>query len=787
MRRAAALLSAVAAALCLAPIASASVRAVTVEGVVQLMHADARVAGAPPTRFLALRTTTGLLTLRVGRGVSVRPGTWMRLTGQRRGTTLRVTAARRSAPRSPRARRLAATTRFAAAPAAPNLAVVAFNFTDRTTQPWTIPTITSTVFGGNGSVKNYFAEQSFGKTNLTGSVLGWYTIPSTSTTCDFSTWGALADAQAGAALSGFSHVMYLFPDVPACAWSGLGMLPGPYTWVNGALGLYVMAHELGHNFGAHHSNAYDCTSSGTRVSLSGTCTSFEYGDPFSVMGTGWSRQFATFHKGELGWLAGTSTHTVTASGTYTIAPAAATTGAVQLLRIARAGAALYVDVRRPFGTWFDNFAPTDEGVGGVMIRRGPFAFNATQPALIDATPSTPTFADAPLDPGQTLTDPVTGITITTVSVDASGAVVDVVIPGSGVAPSAPAGVIATPAAGGVDVGWGAATDDGTVVSYRVLRNGVQIANPAGLTYHDTPGNGVFTYSVSAVDDGGLVGPIAVASPVSIGDVTPPTAPSGLAAVVSPGAVTLNWNAATDAVGVTQYRVFRGGIQIAAQTLTTYRDTGAAAGLQHTYTVRAVDAAGNVSVASAPAVALVPDDVPPGAVTGLEIVVSASPWGAELTWAAATDDVAVTGYRVYRDAGLIATATETAYTDIEMPLADLVVYAVAAIDSAGQEGPRTRLAVAPPTGDQIAPKRPARLRATALPRRRVRLVWPTATDNVVVTRYEILVGARVVGRTAGTTLTVRLTGPRGRRVAIGVRAVDGAGNRSGVVRTHVRLR
>ena len=48
----------------------------------------------------------------------------------------------------------------------------------------------------------------------------------------------------------------------------------------------------------------------------------------------------------------------------------------------------------------------------------------------------------------------------------------------------PGNVTATPTGGGttdVDLTWSAATDDGTVTGYRVYRDGVQIAAPAGLT------------------------------------------------------------------------------------------------------------------------------------------------------------------------------------------------------------------------------------------------------------------------------------------------------------------
>ena len=53
----------------------------------------------------------------------------------------------------------------------------------------------------------------------------------------------------------------------------------------------------------------------------------------------------------------------------------------------------------------------------------------------------------------------------------------------------------------------------------------------------------------------------------------PTAPGSLAASREPGQVALNWNASTDNVGVTGYRVYRGGTEIASLgNMTSYTDT-----------------------------------------------------------------------------------------------------------------------------------------------------------------------------------------------------------------------
>ncbi|WP_420329425.1 discoidin domain-containing protein [Paenibacillus gorillae] len=90
------------------------------------------------------------------------------------------------------------------------------------------------------------------------------------------------------------------------------------------------------------------------------------------------------------------------------------------------------------------------------------------------------------------------------------------------------------------------------------------------------------------------------------DTQPPSAPQGLtAAAVSAGQVNLSWTASTDNVGVTGYDVYRNGAVVGATTQTTYSDTGLAASTPYTYTVKAKDAAGNVSANSNTASATTP--------------------------------------------------------------------------------------------------------------------------------------------------------------------------------------
>jgi hypothetical protein len=84
------------------------------------------------------------------------------------------------------------------------------------------------------------------------------------------------------------------------------------------------------------------------------------------------------------------------------------------------------------------------------------------------------------------------------------------------------------------------------------------------------------------------------------DVEAPSAPLGLVSSnITATSVTLNWDAATDNVGVTGYDVYRDGTKINSSVVTgtTYNVTGLTASTSYTFYVQARDAAGNISANS----------------------------------------------------------------------------------------------------------------------------------------------------------------------------------------------
>src|SRR5207249_2854134 len=145
-------------------------------------------------------------------------------------------------------------------------------------------------------------------------------------------------------------------------------------------------------------------------------------------------------------------------------------------------------------------------------------------------------------------------------------------------------------------------------------------------------------------------PLSVTTPAP-GDTTAPTTPTGLgASALTLTSLTLSWSPATDNVGVTGYRVYRDGTQIGRPSCSEVWITGLSASAPYSFTVSALGAAGNASAPSAPLSVTTPplaDTTAPTTPTGLAAS-ALTLTSLTLSWSSATDNVGVTGYRVYRD-------------------------------------------------------------------------------------------------------------------------------------------
>ncbi|MEV4392560.1 glycosyl hydrolase family 18 protein [Nonomuraea sp. NPDC049607] len=186
------------------------------------------------------------------------------------------------------------------------------------------------------------------------------------------------------------------------------------------------------------------------------------------------------------------------------------------------------------------------------------------------------------------------------------------------------------------------------------------------------------------------------------DTTAPSVPGNLRSTgVTNNSVALAWDASTDNVAVTGYEIYRGGTLVTTVTGTTYNDTGLTASTAYTYTVRARDAAGNRSANSNQITATTTggggDDKTPPTVPGNLRSTGVSSSSVSLAWNASTDNVAVTGYEIYRGGTLVTTVTGTSHTDSGLSANTSYTYTVRARDAAGNRSADSNQITATTTG------------------------------------------------------------------------------------------
>ena len=263
----------------------------------------------------------------------------------------------------------------------------------------------------------FYLEQSFGKTTFrplgAGSAMtATLRMPKTAAVYGASDPSILrTDARNAARTAGLNLALFDFDlicigAVPGYNWSGLGYVGAPGSWIRASFDATggVSSHELGHNFGLNHANAWDTGGQ----SILGAGSNVEYGDSFDTMGnaTAGRRHFNARYKNYLDWLPTTQVKIVTASGNYRLfahdATNAATPRAVRIARNAQTN--YWLEFRQKFT---DRPALMD-GVGLRWARSG-----NQQSLLLDVTPgSADGKNDSALLIGRTFSDRAAGIHIT---------------------------------------------------------------------------------------------------------------------------------------------------------------------------------------------------------------------------------------------------------------------------------------------------------------------------------------------------------------------------------------
>jgi chitodextrinase len=251
------------------------------------------------------------------------------------------------------------------------------------------------------------------------------------------------------------------------------------------------------------------------------------------------------------------------------------------------------------------------------------------------------------------------------------------------------------------------TDSGYVIELAIRWADLGVSSPAGktvgieLAVDDRDDNGATNQSFDWAGLSLYGNPAAWRDVRLVGgpsDASAPSTPSGLAAAsLSASQINLTWLAAADDVGVSDYKIYRGTgtatptyLTTVAGTATSFQNTGLAASTSYTYKVQALDAAGHASALSAGATATTQappaDTTAPSTPTGLSAsVVSSSQ--INLSWAAASDNVGVTGYKIYRGTGsttpaFLTSVSGTSFQNTGLSASTSYTYKVQAVDAAG---------------------------------------------------------------------------------------------------------
>ncbi|SHI45688.1 reprolysin-like metallopeptidase [Flavobacterium terrae] len=409
-----------------------------------------------------------------------------------------------------------------------------------------------------------------------------------------------------------------------------------------------------------------------------------------------------------------------------------------------------------------------------------------------------------------------------------------------VAPSAPTNLTASGTTQTTtNLSWTASTDNVGVTGYDVYRGATVIGTTASTAYNVTglTASTAYTFSVRAKDAAGNVSTasntVNVTTSAPVVDTTAPTAPTNLTASGTTSSSTnLSWTASTDNVGVTAYDVYQGATVIGTTASTTYNVTGLTASTAYTFSVKAKDAAGNVSASSNTVnvttssvsltyctsqgnntaderigrVAIGSINNASTGTAGYENFTSLSTSAARSssqtititpTW---TGTVYSEGYAVfidYNQNGVFTDAGETVWTkaaSTTTPVSgSFTIPSTATLGatrmrvsmkyngvptscesfSYGQVEDYT-INITGGTADTTAPTAPTNLTASGTTTNSTNLSWTASTDNVGVTGYDVYRGATIIGTTASTTYNVTgLTASTA--YTFSVRAKDAAGN------------
>lgn len=506
---------------------------------------------------------------------------------------------------------------------------------------YTIEGLANTLWLNENSMDGMFREASLGQlgfepdTNNDGvpDIFGPFSLNETAAGCGFSNWATKAEEQAvaqGIDLSQYQHRIFVLPysnELPDCRWSGVanvGCSSGSCrSWIAEGESPMVFAHELGHNLGMAHAGA-DPENDG-QINAS-------YGDYSDVMGL--SRRWHKFnaaHIDQMGWydaFPGRLTN-ITESGTYQMAVLGSNSDSIpEILKIQKpdSNEYYYLSYRDRIGY---DFGLTDGYLNGVNVHRykgAGYGFTAHIMTLFDL--------------GQ-FTDSINDLAVTQLSHDSQSVTLEINFdlsqaPCIGNSPTLsmnPLQGYANPTEGPQNYTLTITNNDPSscgATEFSFQYTGEPLGSISPMSIGISPG-ATATVELSVI-------PLGMAEqsyqlPITVKDLdgvlpvhadvinrqayltidgTPPSVPEGITGLVEDGFVHLTWLASTDALArVSDYLIYRDGVEIGATNFLSFDDYGVAAGNIYEYQIASRDYSGNLSDRSV--IAVVELENPPAAI------------------------------------------------------------------------------------------------------------------------------------------------------------------------------
>ncbi|WP_345169100.1 NPCBM/NEW2 domain-containing protein, partial [Algibacter aquimarinus] len=219
---------------------------------------------------------------------------------------------------------------------------------------------------------------------------------------------------------------------------------------------------------------------------------------------------------------------------------------------------------------------------------------------------------------------------------------------------------------------------------------------------------------------------------SCSEIQPPSMPFLSSSTQTDTTVDLSWTASNSSTYITNYNIYKDGVvEATLDDVLSYQVTGLSAETTYAFTVIAIDADNNESAASNTLSINTGSTIPTSPSLSSTGQTNTT---VDLSWTAASDNIGVTNYNIYKDGILEATLGNVLnYQVTGLTEATAYNFTVTALDADNNESAASNtLAI---TTSSTIPSTPT-LSSTAKTDTTVDLSWTAANDDIGVTNYNI---------------------------------------------------